>query len=70
MPRWYATSGDAKPKILVNTDTEDLNQFVAPFTGDQWKRTKDDNNILMTPASRFTKNAELKPYPPRRYAVR
>jgi hexosaminidase len=63
VPRWYATSGDAKPKILVNTDTEDLSQFVAPFSGDQWKRIKDDNNILMTPASRFTKNAELKTLP-------
>ncbi|CAI1046895.1 beta-N-acetylhexosaminidase [Serratia quinivorans] len=63
VPRWYATSGDAKPKILVNTDTEDLSQFVTPFSGDQWKRIKDDNNILMTPASRFTKNAELKTLP-------
>ncbi|CAI0927668.1 beta-N-acetylhexosaminidase [Serratia entomophila] len=63
VPRWYATAGDAKPKILLNTDTEDLNQFVAPFTGDQWKRTKDDNNVLMTPASRFVKNAELKTLP-------
>ncbi|MGL5385447.1 MAG: beta-N-acetylhexosaminidase [Serratia sp. (in: enterobacteria)] len=63
LPRWYATSGDAQPKILSNTDTEDVNQFVAPFTGDQWKRTKDDNNILMVPESRFTKNQELKVLP-------
>ncbi|TQI79469.1 hexosaminidase [Serratia fonticola] len=63
LPRWYATSGDAKPKILANTDTDDVNQFVAPFTGDQWKRTKDDNNILMVPESRFTKNQELKVLP-------
>ncbi|MCX2957898.1 MAG: carbohydate-binding domain-containing protein, partial [Serratia symbiotica] len=52
-----------KPKILLNTDTEDLSQFVMPLTGDQWKRTKDDDNILMTPASRFIKNAELKTLP-------
>ncbi|CAI2086737.1 beta-N-acetylhexosaminidase [Serratia ficaria] len=63
VPRWYAASGDAKPKILRNTDTEDLSRFVAPFTGDQWKRTKDDNNILMTPASRFINNAALKTLP-------
>lgn len=63
LPRWYATSGDAKPKVLVNTDTEDLSQFVSPFTGDQWKRTKDDNNILMVPESRFTKNQDLKVLP-------
>ncbi|WP_337262053.1 MULTISPECIES: beta-N-acetylhexosaminidase [unclassified Serratia (in: enterobacteria)] len=63
LPRWYATSGDAKPKILANTDTEDVHQFVAPFTGDQWKRTKDDHNILMVPESRFTKNQDLKVLP-------
>lgn len=63
LPRWYATSGDAQPKILSNTDTEDVNQFVAPFTGDQWKRTKDDNNILMVPESRFTRNQDLKVLP-------
>ncbi|NIG62088.1 MAG: hypothetical protein G5663_00205 [Serratia symbiotica] len=34
--RWYATSGDAKRKILLNTYTEDLSQFVMPLTGDQW----------------------------------
>lgn len=45
LPRWYATSGDAKPKMLANTDTENLDQFVAPFTGDQWKRTKDDKTF-------------------------
>lgn len=63
LPRWYATSGDAKPKMLANTDTENLDQFVAPFTGDQWKRTKDDKNILMTPASRFVSNADLQTLP-------
>lgn len=63
LPRWYATSGDAKPKILANTDTDDVHQFVAPFTGDQWKRTKDDNNILMVPESRFAKNQDLKVLP-------
>ncbi|WP_431223272.1 beta-N-acetylhexosaminidase [Serratia sp. L9] len=63
LPRWYATSGDAKPKILANTDTDDVHQFVAPFTGDQWKRTKDDHNILMVPESRFAKNQDLKVLP-------
>ncbi|WP_426816777.1 beta-N-acetylhexosaminidase [Winslowiella sp. 2C04] len=61
MPRWYATSGDAQPKVLANTDSEDLHQFVTPFSGDQWKRTAADNNILMTPATRFIKNAVTEP---------
>ncbi|MBS9429450.1 beta-N-acetylhexosaminidase [Photorhabdus akhurstii] len=60
LPRWYATSGDAKPKVLVNTDTEDLSQFLSAFTGDQWKRTQTDNNILMTPENRYMKNLQVK----------
>lgn len=60
MPRWYATAGDAKPKVLKNTDTEDINEYLTQFTGDQWKRTKDDHNVLMTPESRFVKNEAVK----------
>ncbi|WBF44344.1 beta-N-acetylhexosaminidase [Serratia rubidaea] len=63
LPRWYATAGDAKPQVLVNTDSEDLDRFVAPFGDDEWKRTKDDNNVLMTPASRFTRNADVQTLP-------
>lgn len=48
MPRWYATSGDAKPKVLASTDTEDINAYLTPFTGDQWKRTKDDDDARIT----------------------
>ncbi|ACY85446.1 beta-N-acetylhexosaminidase [Edwardsiella piscicida] len=60
MPRWYVTSRDAKPKVIANTDTEDLRQFVTPFAGDLWKRIKDDKNVLMTPENRFAKNADVK----------
>jgi hexosaminidase len=58
MPRWYVTSGDARPKIITSTDTEELTTFVEPF-GDQWKRTADDQNILMEAASRFDKNSDI-----------
>ncbi|MGV7963489.1 beta-N-acetylhexosaminidase [Photorhabdus tasmaniensis] len=64
LPRWYATSGDAKPKVLENTDTEDLSQFLSVFTGDQWKRTTADNNILMTPENRYVKNLQVKKVEP------
>lgn len=60
MPRWYATSGDATPKILVSTDTEELTDFVEPF-GAQWKRTADDKNLLMDAQGRFTKNSDVAP---------
>ncbi|WP_340609176.1 beta-N-acetylhexosaminidase [Xenorhabdus bharatensis] len=59
MPRWYATSGDAIPKVLANTDTEDLSAFLSPFQGEQWKRTTTDHNILMTPENRFEKNRQM-----------
>lgn len=59
IPRWYVVSGDAKPKTIANTDTEDLSQFSAPITGDQWKRNKADNNILMTTSNRFEKNQDV-----------
>lgn len=59
IPRWYVTSGDAQPKVIASTDTEDLNQFVAPV-GEQWKRTPDDKNILMTAEARFEKNSDVK----------
>ena len=63
MPRWYVTSQDAKPKVIASTDTEDLRQFVTPFAGDLWKRTKDDKNVLMVPETRFDKNADVKQLP-------
>lgn len=59
MPRWYATAPDAQAKVIASTDTEDLRRFVTPFTGDLWKRTAADHNVLMLPNSRFEKNADL-----------
>ncbi|OTA18114.1 beta-N-acetylhexosaminidase [Xenorhabdus vietnamensis] len=59
MPRWYATSGDATPKILLNTDTENISEFLSDLEGEQWKRTTADNNILMTPENRFAKNQQV-----------
>lgn len=58
MPRWYVTSGDAQPKIIASTDTEDLTTFVEPF-GEQWKRIADDKNVLMTAGNRFDKNSDV-----------
>ncbi|BCL77250.1 beta-N-acetylhexosaminidase [Jeongeupia sp. HS-3] len=53
MPRWYVTSGDATPKVIASTDTEDLTKFVAPFKVADAKRSAGDNNIVMTAATRF-----------------
>lgn len=59
MPRWYATAADAQPRVIASTDTEDLRRFVTPFSGDLFKRTANDHNVLMLPNSRFEKNADL-----------
>ncbi|OCG31867.1 beta-N-acetylhexosaminidase [Gilliamella sp. Choc4-2] len=58
IPRWYVTSTDAKPKVIKNTDTEMLANFVSPI-GDNWKRTPNDHNILMTPITRFERNTDV-----------
>lgn len=62
MPRWYVTSGEAKPKIITSTDSEDLTTFVEPF-GEQWKRIPDDKNVLMVASSRFDKNSDVAELP-------
>lgn len=62
MPRWYVTSGDARPKVITSTDSETLTNFVEPF-GDRWKRIADDKNVLMDAASRFEKNSDVIPLP-------
>ncbi|MGM5629823.1 beta-N-acetylhexosaminidase [Apibacter raozihei] len=59
MPRWYVTSGQAQPKIITNTDTEDTSFYVSPITGDLWKRTPEDHNILMNPESRFEQDQTI-----------
>lgn len=59
LPRWYVTADGATAKMIANTDTEDLFQFVTPLD-DHWKRTPDDKNILMTAEARFEKNSDVK----------
>lgn len=59
IPRWYVASDGATAKVIANTDTEALSQFVSPL-GEQWKRTADDKNVLMTAEARFEKNSDVK----------
>jgi len=62
MPRWYVTSGEATPKIIASTDYEDPSQFVLPLDN-HWRRSADDNNVLMQPVSRFEKNSDVATLP-------
>ncbi len=41
---------------MASTDTEDINAYLTPFTGDQWKRTKDDDDARIT----FRQNEAVK----------
>ncbi len=59
MPRAYIVSGDAKPKTIKSMDTEILSDYVSPITGNNWKRTPEDNNVLATAASRYEKNSDV-----------
>lgn len=61
LPRWYVTSGQAKPEVIAATNTEDVTPWVSPITGDNWKRTVADNNVLMTTAARYAKNSAVMP---------
>ncbi|WP_437891586.1 beta-N-acetylhexosaminidase [Phytobacter sp. V91] len=60
LPRWYVSAEGATAKTIASTDTEDLSQFVSPLPAEQWKRTPDDKNILMTAEARFAKNSDVK----------
>ncbi|MFC5473776.1 beta-N-acetylhexosaminidase [Paraherbaspirillum soli] len=62
MPRWYVTAGGARPRVIASTDTENLQRLVTPL-GQQWKRIEADHNVLMTAASRFDKNQDVRLLP-------
>jgi len=59
MPRAFIVSKQLQPAIFANTDTEDLTQFVTPFTREnQLKRYNDpvDQTVTPTAAIRFEQN--------------
>lgn len=62
MPRWYITYLDSEPKIITNTDikSDDLSRMVLPIA-EQWRRTTEDHNQLVTPSYRFQYNADIIP---------
>lgn len=59
MPRAYVVSGDAEPKTILSMDAEDPSTYLAPISGENWKRTPADNNVLATAQSRFEKNSDV-----------
>ncbi|ELM3753273.1 carbohydate-binding domain-containing protein, partial [Aeromonas dhakensis] len=57
MPNWYVASEGAEPKVLASmSNIDDATTYEKPMPADGWKRTKDDNNILMNSETRFAAN--------------
>ena len=54
MPRWYLAATGTTPRILKNTDDEELS-FVGKFdTKEKWKRSGDDLYDPYSPAKRYS----------------
>ncbi|MGY3927864.1 beta-N-acetylhexosaminidase [Aeromonas simiae] len=57
MPNWYISAEGAEPKVIASmSDINDATRYEKPMPADGWKRTKDDNNILMNSETRFAAN--------------
>ncbi|MFY8273952.1 family 20 glycosylhydrolase [Pseudoalteromonas sp. SSDWG2] len=59
MPRAFIVSGDSKPAIFTNTDSEDFTDFVAPLTQEQQLRRYSqphDQTVLADARMRFERN--------------
>lgn len=59
MPRWFVTAKNSQPKVIASTNTEEIQNIVSPIKGDLWKSPAGDQNVLMTPESRFAKNSDV-----------
>ena len=58
MPRFFVVdTRDNSTEVLPNTDTEDMHDFVIPYTSS--KKTEGDGNVPMTVENRFVKNEQL-----------
>ena len=55
MPRWYIDGPGADARVICSMDTEDPRNYCAPIAGQQWKRTPNDHNVLMSASARFNK---------------
>lgn len=60
MPRAFVTAGTLTPAVIKNTDTEQLSQFVAPFSKPEqqyrYNKPEADQFVIATPQSRFQDN--------------
>ncbi|NLS11642.1 family 20 glycosylhydrolase [Vibrio sp. SM6] len=57
-PGAFVTAPNAEPKRIASLDTEEIGAFVSGLSGDNLKRTPDDNNVIATAATRYEKNVD------------
>ncbi len=63
LPRWFLATKGTKPRIIRNTETENLENFVYPIGKDLSQNSPDDMNVLMSAEARFLKNQAIKLLP-------
>jgi hexosaminidase len=57
MPSWYVSAEGAEPKVIASMgNIDDATSYEKPMPADGWKRTKDDNNVLMNAQTRYEAN--------------
>ncbi|ACY14028.1 family 20 glycosylhydrolase [Haliangium ochraceum] len=59
MPRYYLSADGLDSRIIANTDSDDSDAYAAPITGENRKRTPQDNNVFATAQTRYDDNASL-----------
>ncbi|MFN6970125.1 MAG: family 20 glycosylhydrolase [Rheinheimera sp.] len=63
MPRAFIVAGSLQPELFVNTDTETLSQFVAPFNNREqqlrYQQPKPDLYPIATASSRYQQNLRV-----------
>src|SRR5262249_53130888 len=60
MPRFYVAAPGQTPVAITNTDTENLESYVAPFTSRlQTRRHPADQSVIATAATRFAENSAI-----------
>jgi hexosaminidase len=70
MPRWYVAAPMLMPKVITNTNTEDLATFVAPFADRKsQQRHPADQSVIETAATRLAENTGIATWPAQNVAI-
>jgi len=59
MPSWYLVDADGKPSVIKQMATENVRDYIKPFSADEWRQGPQDKNILMTSETRYERNSDV-----------